>query len=567
MDKALDGVSNAGFKVTKTASAVNSGLSGIGRSAGQAGIQIQQFVGQIQGGQSALLALSQQGADLGFVLGAPLAGAIIGISSSIVSFLIPSIANTKSSIEQLNDVATDLKDTLEETGDGTKKLSDNLLTLARRSESLARIEIAKSIIDLEKASETAFKGIREELLDTTGFFTNFGDEVRDVAARAGGSIDSLVDGTKTFEQAIDDFQLKAGDPLLLSSLRGQVDTLAERFDITKEQALQLGLAISNFTNDKDLLSAKSLESTISDISDTVDVSNKKFIELAASLTPFFNSITDGTNNINLLRQAFSDINKTIESEGVLEKSGNRFNDLFDIGQTGADAQLYFDIINETDRKVLESRQAFAELIAQNAPFQIETLEEQLNREVEINRLALERKLIDEEEFRKRQSELSERYVKNKALETKQDSKFDRERLAQQSAYLSAASSLATVFFEDNKALRSALVIADTAAGITRQFADLPYPAALATSAAIAASGVAQLAAINSSSLGGGGTISATTATATETAQDFEQQSASLELNEQSTTGSQQLVISVPDGDEIGEAIANWLTKAQREGRV
>lgn len=565
MDKALDGVSSAGFKVTKTASAVNSGLSGIGRSAGQAGIQIQQFVGQIQGGQSALLALSQQGADLGFVLGAPLAGAIIGISSSIVSFLIPSIANTKSSIEQLNDVATDLKDTLEETGDGTKKLSENLLTLARRSESLARIEIAKSIIDLEKASETAFKGIREELLDTTGFFTNFGDEVRNVAARAGGSIDSLVDGTKTFEQAIDDFQLKAGDPLLLSSLRGQVETLAERFDITKEQALQLGLAISNFTNDKDLVSAKSLERTFIDISGTVDVSNTKFIELAASLTPFFNSITDGTNNINLLRQAFADINKTIESEGVLEQGGNRFNDLFDIGQTEADAQLYFDIINETDRKVLESRQEFAELVAQNAPTQIETLEEQLNREVEINRLALERKLIDEEEFRKRQTELSERYVKNKALETKQDSKFDRERLAQQSAYLSAASSLATVFFEDNKALRSALVIADTAAGIQRQFSDLPYPAALATSAAIAASGVAQLAAINSSD--SGGTISATTATATETAQDFEQQSASLELTEQTTTGSQQLVISVPDGDEIGEAIANWLTKAQREGRV
>ena len=45
-------------------------MAGMGRGAGQAGIQIQQFVGQVQGGQSAMLALSQQGADLGIVLGA-----------------------------------------------------------------------------------------------------------------------------------------------------------------------------------------------------------------------------------------------------------------------------------------------------------------------------------------------------------------------------------------------------------------------------------------------------------------------------------------------------------------
>ena len=34
-------------------------MAGMGRGAGQAGIQFQQFIGQVQGGQSAMLALSQ----------------------------------------------------------------------------------------------------------------------------------------------------------------------------------------------------------------------------------------------------------------------------------------------------------------------------------------------------------------------------------------------------------------------------------------------------------------------------------------------------------------------------
>ena len=82
-DNALDQMNKTAVATAVGASRASNAMSGIGRSAGQAGIQIQQFVGQIQGGQSALLALSQQSADLGFVLGAPLVGAVVGIGASI----------------------------------------------------------------------------------------------------------------------------------------------------------------------------------------------------------------------------------------------------------------------------------------------------------------------------------------------------------------------------------------------------------------------------------------------------------------------------------------------------
>jgi len=50
-------------------------------------------------------------------------------------------------------------------------------------------------------------------------------------------------------------------------------------------------------------------------------------------------------------------------------------------------------------------------------------------------------------------------------------------------------------------------------------------------------------------------------------QNFERETSSLDLTESSETGSQTLNITVPDGDEIGQAIANWLNQAKSEGRV
>lgn len=91
-------------------------------------------------------------------------------------------------------------------------------------------------------------------------------------------------------------------------------------------------------------------------------------------------------------------------------------------------------------------------------------------------------------------------------EAKHERKMNSQKIGYLQSYIGAASTIAGAFFEDNKALRSALIVADTAAGIARQFSDLPYPAALATSAAVAATGIAQLAAVNSSSMGGGSTV-------------------------------------------------------------
>jgi hypothetical protein len=128
-------------QISKSAKGVNKGIASMGRSSGQAGIQFQQFIGQIQGGQSPML---------GFVLGAPLLGAVVGITSSLVGMLIPALLDSGDVIEELTEKIKEWKKTI-----GFKQEQANLLinkeveantvrakSIADRSEEIRIIQIA-----------------------------------------------------------------------------------------------------------------------------------------------------------------------------------------------------------------------------------------------------------------------------------------------------------------------------------------------------------------------------------------------------------------------------------------
>ena len=99
------------------------------RRSGQAGIQFQQFIGQVQGGQGVMLALSQQSADLGFVLGAPLLGAIAGISASLIGLLIPNLIDTTSAMQDLDKAMAEVNKTATDT-DGVKAFTKEIAAIA-----------------------------------------------------------------------------------------------------------------------------------------------------------------------------------------------------------------------------------------------------------------------------------------------------------------------------------------------------------------------------------------------------------------------------------------------------
>jgi len=121
VDKTNAEINELNTDLTKTAQGVKvavgastEAIGGFGRSAGQAGIQIQQLVGQVQGGVSPFVALSQQAADLGFVLGFPLLGAVVGIGAALAGPLVAAFTQAEESADKFKETLKGIVDTQEE---------------------------------------------------------------------------------------------------------------------------------------------------------------------------------------------------------------------------------------------------------------------------------------------------------------------------------------------------------------------------------------------------------------------------------------------------------------------
>lgn len=131
-----------------------SSFQSIGKSAGAAGIQIQQLVGQIQGGQNVFNALSAQAADLGIVLGAPLVGAVAGLGAAFAGILLPSLFDTE-------DKTQDLIDKLRELAE-VQVLSAEEAKLLAQEEGKKSEELYESIKATEKQIAADKKALKSE---------------------------------------------------------------------------------------------------------------------------------------------------------------------------------------------------------------------------------------------------------------------------------------------------------------------------------------------------------------------------------------------------------------------
>lgn len=127
----IDKVGASAKRTAQQAKGVQDGIGGIGRGAGMAGIQVQQFVGQLQGGVNPMVALSQQSADLGFALGVPLLGAFVSIAAVIAGTFLPSLFETKKAFADLRKEAESVGIAL--TALPTSITEDQLLTVAEQA--------------------------------------------------------------------------------------------------------------------------------------------------------------------------------------------------------------------------------------------------------------------------------------------------------------------------------------------------------------------------------------------------------------------------------------------------
>ena len=367
--KIIDDMQGIEKAVGRTAAAqlkLDKATAQFSRRSGQAGIQFQQFIGQVQGGQGVMLALSQQSADLGFVLGAPLLGAIAGISASLIGLLLPSLLQTKDAAELLEGIGKELGVSLEESADGVDVLSQSLLKLAEKSEVLAKLQISASIQDAEKLITTSAEGIEQALDDAFGMTTEsilrgFSESVRHAAINSTGSMEDVVKALATGKTALLGFGGGA------SGIEDTVRIIANQFKITKEEAVGLALSISDIFEDQSVFNIKKFESTLADLNLSVGGSNKEINKLAKTLIPLFDATTDGVNKVNLLREAFANFGKKaneadedlIKFNNNVEKISSSLEAQIIALRDGEDAAISWSI---AQRLGLESVEAIPEAI-------------------------------------------------------------------------------------------------------------------------------------------------------------------------------------------------------------
>ncbi|MEV8813115.1 hypothetical protein AB0209_13580 [Klebsiella pneumoniae] len=265
-------------QVSATAQGVNQSVRSFGgfqNALRQSGYQIQDFIVQVQGGQSALVALSQQGSQLlgVFGTGGAVAGALLTLGTVIVGSLIAGMDNASVSTKALTDSQKRLADIFQITANGVVVLSDKFAKLAETSENAARAQLTIALIDAQNIIKSSVQSVND-LGDAIGTWKAplsaaisqldalkaRGSDVNSILKELGGTYEGNIIGLNQLNQVVGEistaFGISANDAVKLVQALADVrhnanpDTIAALRDVTVDLSQKYGYAnksLSEFT--------------------------------------------------------------------------------------------------------------------------------------------------------------------------------------------------------------------------------------------------------------------------------------------------------------------------------
>lgn len=320
--------------VTKTASAVSGGLkSGMQ----QAGYQIQDFIVQVQGGQSALVAFSQQGSQLAgaFGPGGAVVGAFIALGSVLAGTLSTALGSTKDEMEQLKTAAETLNKVVVINSQGVAALSNDYARLAATNATLAAQLRDNAIQQYEIAARDAGKAITNIIDEQSSWWRSLNGGVASVKA-FGGAMDTMEISADNFNDAIK--QATSLGPSFNSSTLTLVNTVAmlsSQFDISDDAAYGLGKRLNDLAKKPSPQSVsllvdymKSLKPTTQDGAEAISNLEKKILDAAAAMQQAYDNGESLRKTLDGLKteaqQAnFDGISKQLEAQRIALTKGKQ----------------------------------------------------------------------------------------------------------------------------------------------------------------------------------------------------------------------------------------------------
>lgn len=281
IDESIAGINKLDTGLKNTAStAEKSGrsFSSLNNAMRQGGYQIQDFVVQVQSGQSALVALSQQGSQLLSVFGSggAVAGALLTIGTVIVGSLIAGMDNAAVSTKALTAAQQRLADIFQLSANGVVVLSDKFATLAKQSENAARAQLTMALIDANNIIKASVQGVND-LGDALGSW-------KAPLSAAISQLDTLkargIDVNTALKNLGGTYE---GNILGLNQLNQVVKSLADEFGISAEDALKLVEALAAVRKNANPETIAELRDLTVDLSQKYGYANKSLSELTGKV--------------------------------------------------------------------------------------------------------------------------------------------------------------------------------------------------------------------------------------------------------------------------------------------
>ena len=293
---------------------MKNGTEAAGKSTGnfknimqQGGYQIQDFIVQVQGGQSALVAFSQQGSQLAGAFGPAGAvfGAVLALSTVVAGTLIASLNGGKSAMESLKDAADAMDKVITISSSGVAALSDKYANLARVNATAATILRNQAAIEYNAAIAKLPKAIS----DAADSFIGFGDKA--ISALSGGyaSVDGFNDRLKSLNITTSDYSTAmkeaygagAAFRATADSIGNTVGAVASKLGISEEAAFGLTKQLSDLSDNPSPQALQTLVIRIGEIINSSKNAKPELIELYNKLVDLSTGASNAAFNFELLK--------------------------------------------------------------------------------------------------------------------------------------------------------------------------------------------------------------------------------------------------------------------------
>ncbi|HBT3188865.1 TPA: hypothetical protein MBF59_001213 [Klebsiella pneumoniae] len=268
-------------QVSATAQGVNQSVRSFGgfqNALRQSGYQIQDFIVQVQGGQSALVALSQQGSQLlgVFGTGGAVAGALLTLGTVIVGSLIAGMDNASVSTKALTDSQKRLADIFQITANGVVVLSDKFAKLAETSENAARAQLTIALIDAQNIIKSSVQSVNA-LGDALGTW-------KAPLSAAISQLDALKARGSDVNQALKELGgTYEGNIVGLNQLNQVVNEVSKAFGVSSEDAVKLVQALADVRHNANPDTIAALRDITVDLSQKYGYANKSLSEFTGKV--------------------------------------------------------------------------------------------------------------------------------------------------------------------------------------------------------------------------------------------------------------------------------------------